>query len=131
MKYELGQLRDAVRETIIRAIGVQRLFPGNAIHSPDGTKGDPQDVRRRGRDCRRCSARTEQNVQHLIVKNSTTIHGDHPSDSATDFVDARKAWYVAWQLLPGATGLAMVPLAKRTDAEAFVMHFGGQLLGLE
>lgn len=50
----------------------------------------------------------------------------HPKDSA--FVDARTAWYVVDQPLPGAMGPTLASFARQADAETFIKQHGGRLL---
>ncbi|TAL88630.1 MAG: nitrous oxide reductase [Candidimonas sp.] len=73
----------------------------------------------------------QQILQHLFVQDSALIDWTHPSNSAATFIDARKAWYVAWQPLPGDMGPTLASFAKRANAEAFVKARGGELLGFD
>jgi copper chaperone NosL len=67
-------------------------------------------------------------LQHLVVQDSVRINWQHPSNEARTFVDARTAWYVAWQPLIGSMGPTFASFAKRGDAEAFVLAQGGEIL---
>ena len=66
-------------------------------------------------------------LQHLFVQDTASIDWDHPSNAATSFIDARNAWYVAWQPLSGAMGPTLASFAKDHDAQAFVKTHGGQI----
>lgn len=67
-------------------------------------------------------------LQQLLVQDSARINWEHPSNEARTFVDARTAWYVAWQPLVGVMGPTFASFAARTDAEAFVRAQGGEIL---
>lgn len=69
------------------------------------------------------------NAQALYVQNSALIDWQHPTNAANSFIDARRAYYVAWQPLPGSMGATLAPFANRADAEAFVARHGGAVLG--
>lgn len=64
----------------------------------------------------------------VYVQDTARIEWKHPSNSANSFVNARKAWYVAFQPLMGAMGPTLASFAKRTDTEAFIHTHGGALL---
>lgn len=68
-------------------------------------------------------------LQQLLVQDSAQINWQHPSNEARTFVDARTAWYVAWQPLRGLMGPTFASFAARHDAEAFVRAHGGEILG--
>lgn len=67
-------------------------------------------------------------LQQLLVQDSAQIDWQHPSNAAQTFVDARSAWYVAWQPLLGLMGPTFASFAERQDAAAFVRTHGGELL---
>ena len=67
-------------------------------------------------------------LQQLLVQDSARINWQHPSNEAPTFVDARAAWYVAWQPLSGLMGPTFASFAARQDAEAFVRAHGGEIL---
>ena len=67
-------------------------------------------------------------LQQLLVQDSARINWQRPSNDATTFVDARTAWYVAWQPLSGLMGPTFASFAKREDAEAFVRAQGGEIV---
>ncbi len=67
-------------------------------------------------------------LQQLLVQDSARINWDHPSNEARTFVDARSAWYVAWQPLSGLMGPTFASFAAQTDAQAFVRVNGGEIL---
>ena len=66
-------------------------------------------------------------LQHLFVQDSARIDWNHPSNAAGSFVDARIAYYVAWQPLPGSMGPTFASFAARSDATAFVNLHGGEI----
>ncbi len=70
----------------------------------------------------------QANVESLYVQNSALIDWQHPTGAANSFIDARRAYYVAWQPLPGSMGATLAPFATRADAEAFVAREGGAVL---
>lgn len=70
----------------------------------------------------------QANVESLYVQNSALIDWQHPTGAAHSFIDARRAYYVAWQPLPGSMGATLAPFATRADAEAFVAKEGGAVL---
>lgn len=70
-------------------------------------------------------------LQQLLVQDSAQINWQHPSNEARTFVDARTAYYVAWQPLGGLMGPTLAPFAKQADAQAFVRKYGGEALGFE
>ena len=67
-------------------------------------------------------------LQHLLVQDSAQINWQHPSNMARTFIDARTAFYVAWQPLSGLMGPTFASFATRKDAEAFVHTHGGEIL---
>jgi copper chaperone NosL len=67
-------------------------------------------------------------LQQLLVQDSARINWQHPSNEAPTFVDARAAWYVAWQPLHGLMGPTFASFAARHEAEAFVRAHGGEIL---
>ena len=67
-------------------------------------------------------------LQQLLVQDSAMINWQHPSNEARTFVDARTAWYVAWQPLSGEMGPTFASFAARREAEAFVRAHGGEVL---
>ncbi len=67
-------------------------------------------------------------LQQLLVQDSARINWKHPSNEASTFVDARAAWYVAWQPLSGLMGPTFASFAARQDADAFVRTQGGEIL---
>lgn len=68
------------------------------------------------------------NLQSLYVQDSARIDWQHPSNAASSFIDARRAYYVAWQPLPGSMGPTLAPFASRAAAEDFVARHGGAVL---
>lgn len=70
----------------------------------------------------------QQMLQQLFVQDAATIAWKHPSNAPSTFTDARKAWYVAWQPMPGGMGPTLASFAKRADAQAFVREHGGEML---
>lgn len=64
----------------------------------------------------------------LYVQDSARIDWQHPANDATSFTEARNAWYVAWQPLPGEMGPTFASFAHRADAEIFRKEHGGALL---
>ncbi len=68
-------------------------------------------------------------LQSLLVQDSAQIDWQHPSNEARTFVDARTAYYVAWQPLGGLMGPTFASFASRKDAAAFVRTHGGEILG--
>jgi copper chaperone NosL len=67
-------------------------------------------------------------VQSLLVQDSARIDWEHPSNAARTFVDARTAYYVAWQPLSGLMGPTFASFASKKEAETFVEADGGELL---
>jgi len=70
----------------------------------------------------------KRRLQQLFVQDSERISWQHPSSQARTFVDARSAYYVAWQPLGGSMGPTFASFAQRSDAEAFVRAHGGAIL---
>lgn len=70
-------------------------------------------------------------LQELFVQDSTRLDWQQPSHAAVSFIDARRAFYVAWQPLPGSMGPTLAPFATRAAAEAFVRGHGGGVLGFD
>lgn len=64
----------------------------------------------------------------LYVQDVAQIDWSHPSNASNSFINARKAWYVAWQSLRGAMGPTLASFANRADARAFMKVHGGMLL---
>jgi len=62
------------------------------------------------------------------VQDSARINWQHPSNEARTFVDARAAYYVAWQPLSGLMGPTFASFASKRDAEVFVRTHGGEIL---
>lgn len=75
---------------------------------------------------------TQPDVVHqlgaLYVQDSARIDWAHPSGDPKSFVEARAAYYVGWQRLPGEMGPTFASFAGKTDAEAFRKINGGVLL---
>ncbi|MHB1247307.1 MAG: nitrous oxide reductase accessory protein NosL [Sulfuriferula sp.] len=67
-------------------------------------------------------------LETLYVQDCSHIDWAHPIDSAESFVEARKAYYVGWQPLPGEMGPTFASFARRPDAMAFIQAHGGALL---
>lgn len=67
-------------------------------------------------------------LETLYVQDTARIDWAHPSDAADSFVDARTAYYVAWQPLLGEMGPAFASFARHDDAETFIQSHGGALL---
>lgn len=70
----------------------------------------------------------EHRVQTLYVQDVARIDWKHPSNDADTFIDARKAYYVAWQPLKGSMGPTFASFATRSNAKAFIRKNGGELL---
>lgn len=70
----------------------------------------------------------QANLQEMFVQDSTHIDWQKPSRAAVSFIDARAAFYVAWQPLPGSMGPTLAPFATRAAATAFVREHGGAVL---
>ncbi|MFC5435634.1 nitrous oxide reductase accessory protein NosL [Rhodanobacter umsongensis] len=70
-------------------------------------------------------------LQELFVQDSARIDWQQPSHAAVSFIDAHRAYYVAWQPLPGSMGPTLAPFATRTAAAAFVHEHGGAVLGFD
>lgn len=67
-------------------------------------------------------------VQALFVQDVARIDWAHPSNAAATFVDARTAYYVAWQPLIGSMGPTLASFARQSDARAFQARHGGAVL---
>lgn len=67
-------------------------------------------------------------LQSLFVQDVSRIDWGHPSNAPDTFINARKAYYVGWQPLPGAMGPDFAAFAKQSDAEEFIKSHGGALL---
>ncbi|TAN07615.1 MAG: nitrous oxide reductase [Rhodanobacteraceae bacterium] len=70
----------------------------------------------------------EMRLRHLYVQNVATLDWQHPSDAAASFIDARGAYYVAWQPLLGMMGPTFAAFATRPEALAFRARHGGMIL---
>jgi copper chaperone NosL len=70
-------------------------------------------------------------LQELFVQDSARIDWQQPSHAAVSFIDARRAFYVAWQPLPGSMGPTLAPFATRATAAAFIHEHGGAVLGFD
>jgi copper chaperone NosL len=68
-------------------------------------------------------------LQDLFVQDSARIDWQQPAHAAASFIDARAAFYVAWQPLAGSMGPTLAPFASQAVAEAFVREHGGAVLG--
>lgn len=64
----------------------------------------------------------------VYVQDSGRVDWRHPSDAADSFIPASKAYYVAWQTLPGSMGPTLASFADRGQAMAFRQVHGGQVL---
>lgn len=67
-------------------------------------------------------------LESAYVQDTARIDWAHPTDATDSFVDARQAYYVAWQPLSGEMGPTFASFARRRDAEAFVRSHGGAIL---
>ena len=70
-------------------------------------------------------------LQELYVQDSAHIDWQQPSHAAVSFIDARRAYYVAWQPLPGSMGPTLAPFASHAAAESFVREHGGAVLAFD
>lgn len=73
----------------------------------------------------------QASLQALFVQDSAYIHWQQPSHAAASFIDARRAFYVAWQPLPGSMGPTLASFATRAAAAAFVREHGGSVLSFD
>ena len=73
----------------------------------------------------------QASLQELFVQDSARIDWQRPSRAADSFIDARRAFYVAWQPLPGSMGPTLAPFATRAAAETFARGHGGAVLGFD
>lgn len=67
-------------------------------------------------------------LQSLFVQDTARLDWRHPSSAPDSFIDARKAYYVAFQPLAGAMGPTFAPFADTAAAERFIATRGGVLL---
>lgn len=67
-------------------------------------------------------------LEEVYVQDTARIDWAHPSNAPKSFIDARRAYYVAWQPLHGGMGPTFASFAKLPDAEAFVRVHGGAIL---
>lgn len=67
-------------------------------------------------------------LREMFVQDSTHLDWTKPSHAAVSFIDARSAFYVAWQSLPGSMGPTLAPFARRAAATAFAREHGGAVL---
>lgn len=73
----------------------------------------------------------QQTARALYVQDSALIDWQHPTTAAASFIDARHAFYVAWQPLPGSMGPTLAPFATHAMAAHFVGEHGGAVLTFE
>lgn len=71
----------------------------------------------------------QSGLQDMFVQDSARIDWRHPSGAAASFIDARRAYYVAWQPMPGSMGPTLASFATRSAATAFVAEHGGAVFG--
>lgn len=75
---------------------------------------------------------TRSDVVHRLgavyVQETAGLDWTHPSNAASSFIDARKAFYVAWQPRLGDMGPTFASFARRSEAEAFIRRYGGAVL---
>jgi len=108
---------------------------GMTIDRFPGPKGEAY-VRGASRPFKFCSTRDLFSwwlqPENTIAATSVYVHDmsqtdwKHPSDE--HFIDARTAWYVIDQPLPGAMGPTLASFGRETDAKAFVRKHGGRLI---
>lgn len=67
-------------------------------------------------------------LENAYVQDTARIEWAHPSNAANSFIDARKAYYVAWQPLTGGMGPTFASFARLADAQAFIRAHGGAVL---
>jgi copper chaperone NosL len=67
-------------------------------------------------------------LESAYVQDTARIDWAPPSNAAESFIDARKAYYVAWQPLSGGMGPTFASFARRADADAFIRAHGGAVL---
>jgi copper chaperone NosL len=72
-----------------------------------------------------------QRLQALFVQDSERIDWEHPPGAAASFIDARTAFYVAWQPRAGSMGPTLAPYATRARAEAAAHAHGGEVLAFD
>lgn len=70
-------------------------------------------------------------LQELFVQDSARIDWQQPAHAAASFIDARTAFYAAWQPLAGSMGPTLAPFASRPAADAFVREHGGAVLAFD
>jgi copper chaperone NosL len=70
----------------------------------------------------------QSTLRELYVQDSARIDWQQPTHASASFIDARTAFYVAWQALPGSMGPTLAPFATHAAAEAFVREHGGAVL---
>lgn len=66
-------------------------------------------------------------LQSLFVQDTARIDWHHPSNAADSFIDARTAYYVIWQPLPGSMGPTLASFEKHAAAMAFIEQHGGEV----
>lgn len=64
----------------------------------------------------------------IYVQDSAHINWRHPSNAASSFILARKAYYVAWQTQPGSMGPTLATFGDMNAAMAYRQMHGGQIL---
>jgi copper chaperone NosL len=73
----------------------------------------------------------QASMQEMFVQDSTNLDWQTPTHAAVSFIDARSAFYVAWQPLPGSMGPTLAPFATHAAADAFVRAHGGGVLAFD
>lgn len=73
----------------------------------------------------------QSTLQELFVQDSARINWQRPGRDADTFIDARRAFYVAWQPFHGSMGPTLAPFATRAAADAFTRAHGGAVLAFE
>lgn len=68
----------------------------------------------------------KRNVTTIYVHDMSKMPWDEPNDGY--FIDARTAWFVTGSEKTGAMGKTLASFSKQTDAQAFAVEFGGEVL---
>ncbi len=140
----LGACSDnsAQKETIHKAVAMESNdechLCGMLITHFDGPKGEAFRKEQGDKVFKFCSTRdmfsyyldpeNKRNVSQMLVHDMSKMPWGSDSIDDKHFIDAKKAWYVYGSEKTGAMGQTLASFSLETDAKAFALEFGGQVL---
>ena len=73
----------------------------------------------------------KRNVSQMLVHDMSKMPWGSTSIDDKYFIDAKTAWFVSGSEKTGAMGKTLASFSKQSDAKAFAVEFGGQVLSFK